>query len=439
MSSSLQIIVTGLITQHPLLGGITWHYLQYVLGLARLGHQVYYFEDSGERPYLLGEGAAENNWTAKNCDFNVGYLAKIMARFGFEERWAYRCALDSKWYGLSRQRRESIITSADLLINVSGSLENPANYRQIPHLLYIDTDPVVTQIKIAAGNGQFARRVAAHDIHFSFGESFSESVPSTDYRWRPTRQPIDLSLWRPDKPRRETFTTIMSWTSYAPLTYAGRTFGQKDAEFVRFLELPRRVASAEMEIALGGAQHRNWQVGDQSQTAHDLLTEAGWRIVDALETCADLDSYRHYIESSKAEWSVAKNAYVQGRPGWFSERSACYLAAGRPVVVQDTGFGAALPVGEGILPFSSLEQAVAAILEVQANYGRHAEAARAIAETHFACEKVLARLIDQALNDDGRPGSPDILQGPGAQMTAKVNSDQIQGTATTNAEGNTDS
>ena len=417
MSSSSRIIVSGLITQHPLLGGITWHYLQYLTGLTRLGHDVYYFEDSGERPYLLGSEAAANNWTAKDCTSNVSYLAKIMARYGFEDRWAYYCSLESKWFGLSDQQRETIVGSADLLINVSGSLENPEKYRRIPHLLYIDTDPVVTQIKIAASADEFAGRVAAHDSHFSFGESFSETVPDSDYHWRPTRQPIDLSQWRPEKPRRETFTTVMSWTSYAPLEYSGRTYGQKDAEFSQFLELPRHVAPIELEIALGGAQHRNWQAeelirapgadgsagGAKRWTPPDLLTWAGWGVVDAVETCGDLDSYRRYIESSKAEWSVAKNAYVQGRPGWFSERSACYLAAGRPVVVQDTGFSSTLPVGEGILPFETLEQAIAAINEVEANYARHAKSARAIAETYFDSEKVLARLIHEALSANGRP------------------------------------
>ena len=417
MRSSLRIIVTGLITQHPLMGGITWHYLHYLLGLARLGHDVYYFEDSGEFPYNLDGGASGTDWIARNCAYNVRYLAKIMARFGLENRWAYHFPLKSEWFGLSDQERKAVIHSADLLINVSGSLEHPKNYRRIPHLLYIDTDPVITQIKIALGEVLFLTRVEAHDTHFSFGESLSGDVPTTEYQWRPTRQPIVLSEWRPATPWRESFTTVMNWTSYAPLVYSGRTYGQKDVELKRFLELPSQVPSVAMEVALSRTEYLKWQAQDESLptrpgglesdemgwTPQELITHAGWRVVDAIEACGDLDSYRHYIESSKAEWSVAKQAYVLGRPGWFSERSACYLAAGRPVLVQDTGFGETLPVGEGILSFSTLPEAASAIREVQANYTRHAQAARAIAEAYFDSDVILTRLIDEALSDNGRP------------------------------------
>jgi hypothetical protein len=415
--SSLRIIVTGLITQHPLMGGITWHYLQYLLGLALLGHDVYYFEDSGEFPYNLDGGASGTDWIARNCTSNVRYLAQVMARFGLENKWAYHFPLKSEWYGLSDKQREAIVQSADLLINVSGSLEHPKHYRRIPHLLYIDTDPVVTQIKIALGNAEFLERVKVHDTHFSFGETLSEGVPATGYRWRPTRQPIVLSEWRPATPRRESFTTVMNWTSYAPLVYSGRTYGQKDVEFKRFLGLPGHVAPTAMEVALSRTQHLRWRAvedsppGESGELADDktnwtpceLVTHAGWRAVDAVEACGDLDSYRHYIESSKAEWSVAKNAYVLGQPGWFSERSACYLAAGRPVVVQDTGFAGTLPVGEGILSFETLREAAAAIFEVQANYTRHAQAARAIAEACFDSDVVLAQVIDEAMAASDRP------------------------------------
>jgi hypothetical protein len=417
MRSSLRIIATGLIAQHPLLGGITWHYLQYMLGLARLGHDVYYFEDSGQFPYNLDGGASGTDWVANDCTYNVSYLAKIMARFGFEDRWAYRFPLKSEWFGLSDQQRQTVIESADLLINVSGALEHPKNYRRIPHLLYIDTDPVVTQIKIALGRVEFAERVEAHDTHFSFGESFSEGMPLTGYQWRPTRQPIVLSEWRPSVPRRESFTTVMNWTSYEPLVYSAQTYGQKDVEFKRFLELPSQVAPVVMEVALSRTQHLEWQAKDESLppkfgelvgdktnwTPRDLITHAGWRVVDATEACGDLDSYRHYIESSKAEWSVAKNAYVLGQPGWFSERSACYLAAGRPVVVQDTGFSRALHVGEGLLCFRTLQEAVAAIHEVETDYVRHAKAARAIAKAYFDSDKVLTHLIDEAMSGIDRP------------------------------------
>jgi hypothetical protein len=206
----------------------------------------------------------------------------------------------------------------------------------------------------------------------------------------------------------------MNWASYAPLVYAGQTYGQKDVEFKRFLELPKHVAPVLMELALSRTQYLEWQAKDESpphgtgqpvgnktkRAPRDAVASAGWRVVDAIEACGDLDSYRHYIESSMAEWSVAKNAYVVGRPGWFSERSACYLAAGRPVVVQDTGFARALPVGEGILSFRTLQEAAAAIKEVETNYAQHARAARDIAEAFFDSDKVLTHLIEEAMSSD---------------------------------------
>jgi hypothetical protein len=409
MSSSLRIIVTGLIAQHPHMGGIAWHYLQYIIGLARLGHDVYYLEDSGEYPYNLDGGPSGNDWNADNCTYNTSYLAKIMTRYGLENKWAYRFPQDSEWFGLSDNQRERAINSTDLLINVSGTLENPYNYRNIPQLIYIDTDPVITQVKIAMGNKEFLERIEVHDTHFSFGETLSKGKFENRINWQPTRQPIVLSEWQPSTARRENFTTVMSWTSYKPLTYSGQTYGQKDVEFKRFLELPNRVVPVEMEIALSRTQHLEWQDGDLNLppeivelvgekvdwTPQDLLRNAGWRIVDSIEACGDLNSYRDYIQSSKAEWSVAKNAYVLGQPGWFSERSACYLAAGRPVVVQDTGFTRTIPVGEGILSFETLEEAVAGIQEVEINYHRHMRAARSIAESYFDSDKVLSHLIER--------------------------------------------
>jgi hypothetical protein len=220
-----------------------------------------------------------------------------------------------------------------------------------------------------------------------------------------------LSEWPPLAARREVFTTVMSWTSYAPLRHAGRAYGQKDVEFGRFLELPGRVAPLRLEIALGAGRHPKWEAGGDARprrpragageggerAPREVIARAGWRVVDAQLACGDLDRYREYLQSSKAEWSVAKHAYVQGQPGWFSERSACYLAAGRPVVVQDTGLAGVLPVGEGLLAFRSLEEAADALREVEGDYARHAKAARAVAEACFDSDAVLTRLVEEAM------------------------------------------
>ena len=382
MTDRLRVIVTGLIAQYPL-GGVTWDYFQYVLGLARLGHEVYYLEDTGQWPYNPVEGG-----TAKEGEFNAAYLGALMDRFGLGDRWAYRFPWQSQWFGLSDRKRKELCESADLLINVSGVLQNPWDYRGVRRLVYIDSDPVFTQIKLARGQADFRRMVDVHDVHFSFGESFSAATPATGHRWRPTRQPVVLSEWRPAEACRDVFTTVMNWTSYKAIEYGGRTYGQKDTEFKRFLDLPARVAPTVLELAINeGKTHR---------TPHRLLAHKGWRLADPARVCPDFDSYRSYIQSSKAEWSVAKNGYVVGQAGWFSCRSACYLAAGRPVVVQETGFSRVLPTGEGLLPFTTVAEAVAAIHAVEGDYARHAKAARAIAESCFDSAQVLTRLIEEA-------------------------------------------
>src|SRR3712207_3138680 len=173
MTSKLRIIVTGLIAQYPL-GGVTWAYLQYVLGLAQLGHDVYYVEDTGQWPYNPLEGGL-----GKDCAFNVDYLAGIMARYALEGHWAYRFPWQSQWFGLSDMQRREVIQTADLLINISGTLERPDEYRQVRRLAYIDSDPVFTQVKLARGQVDFQRSVDLHDVHFSFGECLSPAIPVT--------------------------------------------------------------------------------------------------------------------------------------------------------------------------------------------------------------------------------------------------------------------
>ncbi|MEO7251007.1 MAG: hypothetical protein ABIW30_00180 [Arenimonas sp.] len=393
--------MTGLIAQHPLLGGMTWHYLQYILGLSRGGHDAYYVEDSGEWPYNLDGGPTGEDFSAAGCHPNIAYLASVMSRFGLDDRWAYRCPIDGSWHGLSDARRREILRSADLLINVSGTLADPKSYRLDGVLAYIDTDPVFTQIKLAKGDRGFQARVDAHDVHFSFGECLPGGLPETGHHWIPTRQPVVLDEWQHEVAHRRVFSTVMNWASYKSETFAGRRYGQKDIEFARFIDLPGLVAPAILEMAVRGTS-KGRLPGHRSDRTPDalpkLLRSKGWHVVDATAVCGDFESYRQHIQSSMAEWTVAKNAYAEGRPGWFSDRSACYLASGRPVVVQDTGFGGVLPVGEGLLNFSSVEEAADGVCRIESDYARHASAARQIAREYFASEKVLGRLIEIALN-----------------------------------------
>ncbi|MFV8818439.1 hypothetical protein [Haliea sp. E17] len=414
MNSRLRIIVTGLIAQHPTLAGVAWDYLQYVLGLHRLGHDVYYFEDSGEWPYTLDGGVSGDEWVARDCQTNLSHLSSVMKRFGLDDKWAYHFPTNSEWFGLSAAKRREVIQSADLLINISGTLECPANYRQIPRLVYIDSDPGFTQVKLMLPDEHrdFCQRVEVHDLLFSFGESINKTALTAGREWIPTRQPIVLSEWKSNSEVRPAFTTVMSWTSYQPLVLNGRRFGQKDLEFIRFIELPQLLDDQNLEVAINGTMHTNWESGDgviadvaqeNQECGHiselsQFLSQAGWRVADAGKVGATMDAYRDYIQSSLAEWSVAKHGYVVGNTGWFSCRSACYLASGKPVVVQNTGFDGVLPVGEGILQFSTLEEAMEGISAVRNDYPTHARSARQIASAYFDSEKILSRLVDESMN-----------------------------------------
>jgi hypothetical protein len=308
----------------------------------------------------------------------------------------FRCPIGSKWFGAPDAKRREVLDTADLLINVSGTLNRPDDYRSVRRLAYIDSDPVFTQVKIASGVGRFPGRVARHDVHFSFGERIAEldgpEVPRTDFDWQPTRQPIVLSEWKEADQTRSAYTTVFNWASYRAETFNGRRYGQKNIEFDRFIDLPRRVAPAELELAVKGVRRRG-----KPTAPIERLRKHGWRVVSPDEVCPDVDSYRDYIASSRGEWSVAKHGYVAGQAGWFSCRSACYLAASRPVIVQDTGFSEVLPVGEGIVAFRTLDEAVAGIGDVETHYARHSRAARAIAEEYFDSNRVLGDLVERAM------------------------------------------
>jgi hypothetical protein len=386
MTTKLRIIVSGLIAQYPL-GGVAWDYCNYLVGLHRIGHDVYYIEDSGQWPYNPSE-----NGTSRSCEFNVQYLSKLLSRFGLGDKWGYRFPHQAEWFGLTSAERETIIDSADLLINVSGVLRNPWEYKRGAKLIFIDTDPVFNQIKLLKGQSEFKKMVDTHDVHFSFGEVLPRHYFDTGHDWKTTRHPILTSEWQVEPPIENVFTTVMNWTSYKDVEYEGESYGQKDVEFDTFLDLPDAVSPTNLKIAMSGGKTRHPPM--------ELLKYKNWRIVDPAVVCPDFDSYRSYIQSSKGEWSVAKNGYVKARSGWFSGRSGCYLAAGRPVILQDTGYSEVLPTGEGLIAFNTFGEAVAGIQEVEANYKKHSMAAREIAEEYFDSDKVLTKLIEESFSTD---------------------------------------
>jgi len=408
----MRIIVTGLIAQHYTLAGVSWDYIQYCIGLKQLGYDVYYFEDSGEWPYNLDGGKNGDDWVEKDCLKNITYLKKLFDRYGLSDRWAYFFPLTSEWFGMSDLKRNEVLQTTDILINVSGTLEKPWNYDSIKKLVYIDSDPGFTQVKLKLSQADFYKRVAAHHCHFSFGESLPFNLKDEQFDWKPTRTPIILSEWDRETQHNNRYTTIMNWTSYKPLVFEGKSFHQKDIEFIKFIELKRKLKNICFEVALSKLQHKNWQsslpdhfAGEEENkeitfsSPADLLSHYGWKVVDPAERCHDMDSYRDYILQSKAEWSVAKGGYAVSRPGWFSCRSACYLAAGRPVIVQDTGFDKVLPVGEGVVSFNTMEEAMEKTLDVEANYALHSKRASEIAIEYFDSNKVLRQLVEKATSN----------------------------------------
>jgi hypothetical protein len=261
---------------------------------------------------------------------------------------------------------------------------------RIPKKIFLDTDPMFTQIALVSGSPEVVERIRAHDFHFTFAENIGAAdcrVPSCGLNWVPTRQPIVLEWWPPAaEAPRDVFTTVMNWVSYKPAEFEGETWGQKDVEFMKFVELPVHTPQP-LEIAMG--------MGPGMKRPTELLRGKGWQIVEPAERLPDPWSYRDYLRSSKAEWSVAKEGYVKSRSGWFSCRSACYLALGRPCVLQDTGWSKIYPSGNGLFAFSTLEEAVAGIEAVNADYTGQSAAARRLAEEFFDARKVLGAMLER--------------------------------------------
>lgn len=385
-ASSLRIVVMGYVVRGPL-AGPTWHHLQYVRGLADLGHDVWYLEDSDD--YASCYDPAQQAVTA-DPSYGLAYAQRVFDRMGhgLGQRWAYFDAMQQRWHGPAGGDMPAICRSADLLLNVSGVNALRPWVAQIPHRVLIDTDPVFMQVDIL-NDGPRRQFAEAHTAFFTFGESFGLpgcTMPDDGLPWQPTRQPVLLDAWAPTPGRPDgRYTTVMLWDSYDVREWQGQRWGMKSQEMERLLDMPAR-CGPRFEMALGGPT-----------APHTRLAELGWQVADPLAITCDPWDYQAYISQSKAEFSVAKHGYVASGSGWFSERSASYMALGRPVVVQDTGFSRHLPTGEGLLAFNDLEEAVAAVAEVDAHYPRHVEAARAVIESHFDSRQVLARLVEQAL------------------------------------------
>jgi hypothetical protein len=377
------IIVGGALANKLHNGGEAWVRLSWVRGLQQLGFRVVFVEQIAHAACVDEAGTAVP--FAQSA--NLSYFRQVTERFDLADSAVLIEEESSQIYGCSYGELVDLVTEAELLINVSGHLRLEPLMQRIRHKVFVDIDPGFTQFWHAAGNP--GARLAGHDHYFTIGENIGTdecSIPTSGIPWRPTRQPVVLGDWPVvTTPPPIRFTTVASWRGpFGSIDYGGQTYGLKVHEFRKVIDLPQRTPLP-FEIAL--AIH---PADDQDRRA---LLAHGWTLEDPRTVAVDPIAFRRYVRDSGAEFSVAQGVYVETNSGWFSDRTVRYLASGKPVLVQDTGFDRTLPVGDGLLSFRTLDDAVAGAEEIARNYEHHCRAARALAEEYFDSDMVLGRLV----------------------------------------------
>ncbi|MEY4581861.1 MAG: hypothetical protein RL701_6564 [Pseudomonadota bacterium] len=381
-----KVIVSGILFWYPL-SGVTYQFLHYMLGLRQLGWDVYYVEDSGRWLYDPRARVITGDATG-----NVGLVAPALAAHGFEGKWAFRGAfVGGQSLGMSDLELKALYREADVLLNVTGAQELREEHMQIPRRLYVESDPFGSQVKLANGDAVLRALVDAHDTWFSFGENLGQSdcTAPLDRTWLPTRQPVAMQLWEPEQvgAAASSYRTVTTWHNDGKaVTYQGETYHwTKDREFLHYLSLPERRPNISVELAT-----------DADPAARALLEQHRFSVTNAFQVSCDAALYRDYIRGARAEFTVARDQYVRPNTGWFSDRSASYLAAGRPVITQETGFSKTLPTGRGLFGFRNLDDVLAAIDAIESDYVGHCRAALEIAREYFAADKVIASLLARA-------------------------------------------
>ena len=370
-----RIAIAGSVAQKARNAGHTWQFLQYLLGFKRLGYDVLLL-DSLEH---AGGDAAEQRE-------RVAYVEAVMREHGLEDAWTVAlpgggCA------GMPRARVLRFVRDAELLLNVMGFCSDEDLLGLARRRVFLDTDPGFPQMWQDLG---LADVLSGHDAHVTIAERIGMEdceIPTCGLDWITTPQPVVLAAWpRASDPPRRPFTSVASWRgAYGPVDYAGKRYGLRVHEFRRFAQLPELTGRAfELALAIHAAEAPDLA----------LLRDTGWSLVDPADVATTPAGYRAFIAESTAELMIAKGMYVQARSGWFSERSICYLASGRPVVAQDTGLRDLYPLGSGLLAFDTLDEAAACVESIAYRYARHADAARAIAQERFDSDRVLGRLLE---------------------------------------------
>lgn len=381
-----KIIVFGLVFWYPL-AGVTYQFLHYLNGLRKIGWDVYYVEDSARSVYDVDGGEFTYDYEGTG---NIPALGPVLDAHGYAGRWAFHNQHTGSCYGMTLGELRCLYLEADVLLNVTGGQELLAEHGRIPRKIYVETDPVKTEILVAQGDQGMIEALDGHDTHFTFGENFGASdcgVPVERYRWLPTRQPVDLDLWPQDDSPGTAYTTVATWNNRgSDIEWKGEVYGwSKRPEFLKIQELPRQRPQYTFELAS--------MLPDDDRTR---FAQLGWKLTDAIALSRNTESYRRYIQRSRGEFTVAKDQNIRLRSGWFSDRSCCYLAAGRPVINQDTAFGNTLPTGRGLFLFRNLEDILAAVDTIESDYEPQRRAAREIAAEYFAAEKVLESLCTRA-------------------------------------------
>lgn len=386
MAPKGKIIVFGILFWYPL-AGVTYQFLHYLLGLQRLGYDPYYIEDSGRWIY-----DPRLNDLSPDASGNIASVLPVLEAHGFKDRWCFRGKYpEGRCYGMSEAQLEQLYREADAFLNITGAQEIREEHLACRRRIYVESDPFASQAKVAMGDAGTIAHLAAHDTHFTFGENLGAAdctVPLERFRWLPTRQPVALDLWEPLPPAPDaSFNTITTWHNKGKnLEFRGDTFyWTKDREFEKFLDLPRQRPGTSFELA-----------ANVPDDVRQRLLDHAWRQTGSLEISRDLHRYRDYIRGSRGEFTVARDQYVRPKTGWFSDRSCCYLAAGRPVITQETGFSKFYPSGKGLYGFTTMADILAAVDAIASDYPANCRAARDIAHAHFETSKVVGSLMERA-------------------------------------------
>ena len=381
-----KIIVFGILFWYPL-AGVTFQFLHYLLALRRLGYDVYYIEDSARWIY-----DPKLNDLSPDPTGNLSAIVPVLEAHDLGDKWAFRGKYpDGQCYGLSEARIDALYREADAFLNVTGAQELREEHLQIKRRIYVESDPFASQVKVARGDAGMIRTLESHDMLFTFGENIGApdcGIPVERFHWHPTRQPVLLDLWPMARPAPEAaFNTITTWHNKGKnIDWQGDTwYWTKDREFEKFINLPQLRPKARFELA-AGVNHE----------VRELLTRHAWRLADSIGVSTSVDSYRDYIRNSRGEFTVARDQYVRPKTGWFSDRTACYLAAGRPVITQETGFSKFYGAGRGLFGFNTMEDILRAVDLIESDYAGHCMAAREIASEFFAAEKVVGSLMERA-------------------------------------------